>query len=85
MRVLEAGLDGETDGHVGYAKPTVEDVAGTTLATGQRTKTVSIDVGQVDIEIPTDRDVTFEPTSGAGINAVSAASMTWCCRCRPRG
>ena len=62
-RVLEAGLEGEMDGHVGYAKHTVvEGRNGANSRNGTRTKTVITDVGPVDIEVPRDRDGTFEPT-----------------------
>jgi Transposase and inactivated derivatives len=60
-RVLEAGLEGEMDGHVGYAKHTVEGRNGANSRNGTRTKTVITDVGPVDIEVPRDRDGTFEP------------------------
>ncbi len=60
-RVLEAGLEGEMDGHVGYAKHTVEGRNGANSRNGTRTKTVITDVGPVEIEVPRDRDGTFEP------------------------
>ena len=61
-RVLEAGLEGEMDGHLGYAKHTVEGRDGGNSRNGTRTKTVITDVGTVDIEVPRDRDGTFDPT-----------------------
>jgi len=60
-RVLEAGLEGEMDGHLGYAKHTVEGRDGGNSRNGTRTKTVITDVGPVDIDVPRDRDGTFEP------------------------
>ena len=60
-RVLEAGLEGEMDGHLGYAKHTVEGRDGGNSRNGTRTKTVITDVGTVDIEVPRDRDGTFDP------------------------
>lgn len=60
-RVLEAGLEGEMDGHLGYAKHTVEGRDGGNSRNGTRTKTVITDVGPVDIEVPRDRDGTFDP------------------------
>ena len=41
---------------------TVEGRNGANSRNGTRTKTVITDVGPVDIEIPRDRDGTFEPT-----------------------
>jgi transposase-like protein len=60
-RVLEAGLEGEMDGHLGYAKHAVEGRDGGNSRNGTRTKTMITDVGTVDIEIPRDRDGTFDP------------------------
>jgi putative transposase len=60
-RVLEAGLEGEMDGHLGYQKHAVEGRDGGNSRNGTRTKTVITDVGPVDIEVPRDRDGTFEP------------------------
>ena len=60
-RVLEAGLEGEMDGHLGYAKHTVEGRDGGNSRNGTRTKTLITDVGPVDIEVPRDRDGSFEP------------------------
>ena len=61
-RVLEAGLEGEMDGHLGYAKHTVEGRDGGNSRNGTRTKTVITDVGPVDIDVPRDRDGTSDPT-----------------------
>ena len=60
-RVLEAGLEGEMDTHVGYEKHAVEGRNGGNSRNGTRTKTVITDIGPVDIEVPRDRDGTFEP------------------------
>jgi len=60
-RVLEGGLEGEMDGHLGYAKHTVEGRDGGNSRNGVRTKTVITDVGPVEIDVPRDRDGTFEP------------------------
>jgi len=60
-RVLEAGLEGEMDGHLGYQKHAVEGRDGGNSRNGTRTKTVITDVGPVDVEVPRDRDGTFEP------------------------
>jgi len=54
-RVLEAGLEGEMDGHLGYEKHAVEGRNGDNSRNGTRTKTVITDVGPVDIEVPRDR------------------------------
>lgn len=60
-RVLEAGLEGEMDTHLGYEKHAAEGRNGGNSRNGTRTKTVITDVGPVDIDVPRDRDGTFEP------------------------
>jgi transposase-like protein len=60
-RVLEAGLEGEMDGHLGFAKHASEGRDGGNSRNGTRTKTVISDVGPVDVEVPRDRDGSFEP------------------------
>jgi putative transposase len=60
-RVLEAGLEGEMDGHLGYVKHATEGRDGGNSRNGTRTKTVITDVGPVSIEVPRDRDGSFEP------------------------
>ena len=60
-RVLESALEGELDEHLGYAK---HDPAGRSTANsrnGKRSKTVVTEVGPVELDVPRDRDGTFEP------------------------
>jgi transposase-like protein len=60
-RVLETALEGELDEHLGYAK---HDPAGRSTANsrnGKRSKTVVTEVGPVELDVPRDRDGTFEP------------------------
>ena len=59
--VLEAGLEAEMSEHLGHDK---HDPAGRNSGNsrnGTRAKTVLTDVGPVHIEVPRDRDGTFEP------------------------
>ena len=59
--VLEAALEGEMSEHLGY-KP--HDPAGHhsgNSRNGTRTKTVLTDIGPVELEVPRDRDASFEP------------------------
>ena len=60
-RVLEAGLEGEMDSHLGYAKHAVEGRDRGNSRNATRTKTMITDVGPVDIDVPRDRDRAFEP------------------------
>ena len=60
-RLLGRALDGELTEHLGYEKhaPRVE---GTTNArNGSRSKTLKTDQGDLEIEVPRDRESTFEP------------------------
>lgn len=60
-RVLESALEGEMDDHLGYAK---HDPAGHNSGNsrnGRRSKTVTTEAGPVEIDVPRDRESTFEP------------------------
>jgi putative transposase len=60
-RFLEASLEGEMDAHLGYVK---HDPAGRDSGNsrnGRRAKTVTMEVGPVEIAVPRDRDSSFEP------------------------
>jgi Transposase, Mutator family len=57
--VLEGALEGEMDAHLKYARHDGRD--GGNSRNGYRAKTVVTDVGQVQIEVPRDRDASFEP------------------------
>jgi len=59
--VLERGLNVERDGHLGYVKG---DPAGRAIPisrNGTTPKTVASEVGDIRLDIPRDRDATFEP------------------------
>jgi putative transposase len=60
-RVLETALEGEMDGHLGYAKGDPAGQGSGNSRNGKRAKTVVTEVGPVDIEVPRDRDGTFDP------------------------
>jgi putative transposase len=60
-RVLESALEGEITDHLGYDK---HDPAGRGTGNsrnGVRSKTVLTDVGEVVIDVPRDREASFEP------------------------
>jgi putative transposase len=60
-RLLESALDGEITDHLGYDK---HDPAGRNTGNsrnGTRSKTVLTDVGPVELEVPRDRNGSFEP------------------------
>jgi putative transposase len=59
--VLEGALEGEMDDHLGYAKHEAAGRDGGNSRNGARAKSVLTDIGPVDIEVPRDRDASFEP------------------------
>jgi putative transposase len=59
--VLESALEGEMDAHLGYAKHDPAGNGSGNSRNGKRVKTVLTDVGPVQIEVPRDRDSSFEP------------------------
>jgi putative transposase len=60
-RVLEAGLEAEMTEHLGYERHAVEGRNGDNSRNGIRSKTVITDVGPVEIDVPRDREGSFEP------------------------
>ena len=59
--VVESALDGEMDDHLGYAKHDPAGRDGGNSRNGKRAKTVETEAGPVEIEVPRDRDASFEP------------------------
>jgi putative transposase len=59
--VLETALEVEMDDHLGYAKHAPEGRDKGNSRNGIRSKTVLTEVGEVEIEVPRDRDGSFEP------------------------
>ena len=60
-QVLETGLEVEMEEHLGYPKHAVEGRNHGNSRNGSRAKTVITEVGPVDIDVPRDRDGSFEP------------------------
>lgn len=56
---IEAALNAELDDHLGYDKH--EESGGSNSRNGYSSKTLTADEGQFDIEVPRDRDSSFEP------------------------
>jgi putative transposase len=59
--VLETALEAEMSEHLGYDKHDRMGRNGGNSRNGARSKTVVTEVGPVDIEVPRDRDGSFEP------------------------
>jgi putative transposase len=60
-RLVESALDGELTDHLGYDKHDVTGRDGGNSRNGHRSKTVLTEVGPVEIDVPRDRDGSFEP------------------------
>lgn len=60
-RVVESALDGEMTEHLGYEKHEAAGRDGGNSRNGRRAKTVTTDVGPVEISVPRDVEGTFEP------------------------
>jgi putative transposase len=60
-RLVESALEGEITDHLGYDRHNPAGRDGGNSRNGHRTKTVLTEVGPVQIDVPRDRDATFEP------------------------
>jgi transposase-like protein len=59
--VLESSLQGELDAHLGYGKHDPAGRDGGNSRNGTRAKTLLTEAGPVEVEVPRDRDGSFEP------------------------
>jgi putative transposase len=59
--VLETALEAEMSEHLGYDKHDPAGRNGGNSGNGSRTKTVLTEIGPVAVEVPRDRDGSFEP------------------------
>jgi putative transposase len=59
--VLETALQGEMDAHLGYRKHEPAGRNSGNSRNGTRIKRVTTSVGPVEVEVPRDRDASFEP------------------------
>jgi len=60
-RLVESALEGELTDHLGYGCHDAAGRDGGNSRNGRRSKTVLTEVGPVEIEVPRDRDGSFEP------------------------
>ena len=60
-QVLETALEGEMAEHLGYDKHDPIGRNGSSSRNGTRSKTVLTDIGPVELDVPRDREGTFEP------------------------
>jgi transposase-like protein len=62
-RVLQTGLEVEMTDHMGYERHAVEGRGSGNSRNGSYPKTVTTDIGKVDLRVPRDRNATFEPVT----------------------
>jgi len=60
-RAMEQMLEGEMDSHLGYEKHSPEGVNSGNSRNGKTSKTVKTTLGEVELEVPRDRNSSFEP------------------------
>ncbi len=60
-RAMEQMLEGEMDSHLGYEKHSPEGINSGNSRNGKTTKTVKTTLGEVELEVPRDRNSSFEP------------------------
>ena len=60
-RLVESALEGEITDHLGYDRHDAAGRDGRNSRNGHRSKTVLTEVGPVEIDVPRDRDGSFEP------------------------
>jgi putative transposase len=85
--VLETALSEEMTEHLGHEKNQVDPGReSTNVRNGNRSKTVISDAaGEVEINVPRDRESTFEPQIVKSGNVGSPMWTRSCCRCMRKG
>ena len=63
QQVLQTGLEVEMTDHLGYERHAVEGRNSGNSRTGSYPKTVTTEVGQVRLDVPRDRNASFEPAT----------------------
>jgi hypothetical protein len=62
-QVLQKGLEVEMTDHLGYQPHAVEGRGSGNSRNGSYPKTVTTDIGQVDLQVPRDRNASFDPVT----------------------
>ncbi len=61
VKGMEQMLEGELDGHLGYAKHSPQGINSGNSRNGKSTKKIKTKRGELTVEVPRDRNSTFEP------------------------
>src|SRR6516165_11191805 len=62
-RVLQTGLEVEMTDHLGYERHAIEGRGSGNSRNGSYPKTVTTDIGKVDLRVPRDRNGSFDPVT----------------------
>src|SRR2546427_402624 len=65
---VEQMQEGELDGHLGYAKHSPEGIHSGNSRNGKTNKKIKTKRGELDIEVPRDRNGTFSPVLVEAVN-----------------
>src|SRR6188472_2511607 len=76
-RLVESALEGEITDHLGYDRHDATGRDGGNSRNGHRSKTVLTEVGPVEIDVPRDRDGSFEPKIVASACGACPVSTSW--------
>ena len=76
-RLVESALEGEITDHLGYDRHDAAGRDGGNSRNGHRSKTVLSEVGPVEIDVPRDRDGSFEPKIVASASDGCPGSTSW--------
>jgi len=79
--LIERALNGELSHHLGYAPGAARPEDAGNQRNGSSAKTVRTDDGPLRIEVPRDREGSFEPLLTASTSDASPASTTRSWRC----
>ena len=82
-KLVEHSLQADLTEHLGYEAH--EEASGTNRRNGRGRKTVQSESGQFEIEVPRDRDGSFEPQIARSGSVALRAAMRKCCRCTVEG
>ena len=69
-RLIERALQGELTDHLGYAPYAPEGSGADNCRNGKGSKTLHTDSGAIQIEVPRDRDSSFEPMSAPAVKVL---------------
>ena len=77
-QVLQTGLEVEMSEHLGYERHAVAGRGSGNSRNGSTPKTVTTEIGEVDLAVPRDRAGTFEPVTAAQAPAPSGRLVGQC-------